>query len=103
MYEAWFRLSRRPFSAIPQPDEYFATAASDAAYQTVCRCMQRDEGMAVTVKQRDREIMVDQDSPHVRALSRMKSPKNGDGGAHNIVRLIPASTMDRAPYDARRE
>jgi type II secretory pathway predicted ATPase ExeA len=49
MYEASFGLSRRPFSSLPQPEFYFPAAAADYARQTLIRCVERGEGVAVVV------------------------------------------------------
>lgn len=49
MYEASFGLSRRPFSPLPQPELYYPAAAAEYARQTVIRCVDRGEGVAVVV------------------------------------------------------
>ena len=49
MYEASFGLSRRPFPSLPQADFYYAASATEYARQTLVRCVQRGEGVAVVV------------------------------------------------------
>lgn len=49
MYEAFFGLQRRPFSALPCLEEYFPAASIEAARHTVVRCIQRAEGPALLV------------------------------------------------------
>jgi type II secretory pathway predicted ATPase ExeA len=49
MYEVSFGLSRRPFPSLPQPAFYCPASAIDYAYQTLLRCVERGEGVAVVV------------------------------------------------------
>lgn len=49
MYEVSFGLSRRPFPSLPQPEFYYPTGAAEYARQTVLRCVERGEGVAVVV------------------------------------------------------
>ncbi len=49
MYEAFFGLQRRPFSALPCLEEYFPAASIEAARHTLVRCIQRAEGPALLV------------------------------------------------------
>lgn len=49
MYEVSFGLSRRPFPSLPQPEFYYPAGASEYARQTVLRCVERGEGVAVVV------------------------------------------------------
>lgn len=49
MYEVSFGLSRRPFPSLPQPAFYYPATAIDFAYQTLLRCVERGEGVAVVV------------------------------------------------------
>ncbi len=49
MYEAFFRLSKRPFAAVPRVDQYYPAAAIEAARRTLGRCVQRAEGPGLVV------------------------------------------------------
>ncbi|MBX7075122.1 MAG: AAA family ATPase [Pirellulales bacterium] len=49
MYESFYRLSARPFSAVVDPLRYFPAASIDAARQAITRCIERSEGMAVVI------------------------------------------------------
>ncbi len=49
MYETFFGLSERPFAAAPTAKHYFPAAAIEAARQTLVRCIQRAEGVALLI------------------------------------------------------
>ena len=49
MYETSFGLSRRPFPSLPQPAFYYPAGAAEYARQTLLRCVERGEGVAVVV------------------------------------------------------
>ena len=49
MYEEYFGLGRRPFSAVPRVEHYFPAAAIEAARQKLVRCVQRAEGIGIVV------------------------------------------------------
>ena len=49
MYESFFQLRRRPFSAAPQVAGYFPAETIDHARQTLSRCIQRAEGVGLVV------------------------------------------------------
>lgn len=49
MYEVSFGLSRRPFPPLPLPAFYYPGSAIDFAHQTLLRCVERGEGVAVVV------------------------------------------------------
>src|SRR5258708_400356 len=49
MYESFFQLNERPFSAAPRLDRYFPARAIEAARQTLTRCIERAEGAALLV------------------------------------------------------
>ncbi len=49
MYEVSFGLSRRPFPSLPQPEFYYPAGAAEYARQTLLRCVERGEGVAVVV------------------------------------------------------
>jgi type II secretory pathway predicted ATPase ExeA len=49
MYEAFFGLNRRPFSAVPHAEQYFAAAATETARTALSRCIERAEGIAVVI------------------------------------------------------
>lgn len=49
MYETFFGLSRRPFAALPQVDQYVAVGAMENARSTLTRCVLRAEGSAMVV------------------------------------------------------
>lgn len=44
MYEAYFGLTRRPFTTAPSSDRYFPAREIEAARQTALRCVERAEG-----------------------------------------------------------
>lgn len=49
MYETFFGLAERPFAAAPTVKHYFPAAAIEAARQTLVRCIQRAEGVALLI------------------------------------------------------
>lgn len=49
MYEAYFGLSRRPFTSIAKVDHYFPGEAIEGARQALTRCIERAEGVGVVV------------------------------------------------------
>src|SRR5687767_3403373 len=49
MYEPYFGLSQRPFSAAPRTDRFFAAAAIEAARATLERVLARAEGIGVAI------------------------------------------------------
>lgn len=49
MYETSFGLSRRPFPSLPQTAFYYPAGATEYAHQTLLRCVDRGEGVAVVV------------------------------------------------------
>lgn len=49
MYEAYFGLSRRPFTSVAQVDHYFPGEAIEGARQALTRCIERAEGVGVVV------------------------------------------------------
>ena len=49
MYETYFGLSHRPFAAVPRVEHFFGGSKIEAARQTVARCIERGEGVAVIV------------------------------------------------------
>lgn len=49
MYESFFGLQSRPFSAAPNPELYFAAGAIEHARQTLTRSIERAEGVSVLV------------------------------------------------------
>ncbi len=49
MYETWFRLSKRPFSAPPQTVNYFPNDGLETASEGITRCVQRNAGPGVVI------------------------------------------------------
>lgn len=49
MYEAFFRMQKRPFAATPVAGVFYPAAAIEAARQAVARCIERAEGPAVVL------------------------------------------------------
>jgi type II secretory pathway predicted ATPase ExeA len=49
MYETYFNLKERPFTAVPRPDHYFPATAVEAARTTLVRCIERGEGVALII------------------------------------------------------
>ena len=49
MYDGCFGLSRRPFVAVPQVDQYFPAGTIENARTTLARCIQRGEGAGLIV------------------------------------------------------
>jgi type II secretory pathway predicted ATPase ExeA len=49
MYESFFQLRRRPFSAAPQVAGYFPAETIDHARKTLSRCIQRAEGVGLVI------------------------------------------------------
>jgi type II secretory pathway predicted ATPase ExeA len=49
MYESFFQLSRRPFAAAPQIEQFFPARAIEAARRTLVRCIDRAEGVGVLI------------------------------------------------------
>lgn len=49
MYDGCFGLSRRPFAAVPQIDDYFPATAIEGARTTLVRCIQRGEGAGLVI------------------------------------------------------
>jgi type II secretory pathway predicted ATPase ExeA len=49
MYEPFFGLTKRPFAAVPCPDQYYPAATIEAARQTLARCIRRAEGPAMVI------------------------------------------------------
>ena len=49
MYEANFGLDRRPFSSVPQTDQYYPATTIESARQTLDRAVQRAEGIGLVV------------------------------------------------------
>ena len=49
MYETYFNLAERPFVSVPRIDHYYPAAVIDAARNTLIRCVDRGEGVAMIV------------------------------------------------------
>lgn len=49
MYEDFFHFEHRPFASVPQVASYFPAAASEAARESLARCVQRAEGPALLI------------------------------------------------------
>ena len=49
MYESFFGLSHRPFTAAPHADAYIPTASHEQSRQTLIRCLDRAEGPALLI------------------------------------------------------
>jgi type II secretory pathway predicted ATPase ExeA len=49
MHDGCFGLTRRPFSAVPQVDDYFPAEAMENARTSLARCIQRGEGTGLVV------------------------------------------------------
>ena len=49
MYETCFNLTERPFASVPRIDHYYPAAVIDAARNTLTRCIDRGEGVAMII------------------------------------------------------
>ena len=49
MYETCFNLTERPFASVPRIDHYYPGAVIDAARNTLIRCVNRGEGVALII------------------------------------------------------
>ena len=49
MYETYFNLTERPFASVPRTDHYYPAAVIDAARNTLTRCVDRGEGVAMII------------------------------------------------------
>ena len=49
MYETYFNLTERPFASVPRIDHYYPAAVIDAARNTLTRCIDRGEGVAMII------------------------------------------------------
>ncbi len=49
MYETYFNLTERPFTSIPRIDHFYPAAVIDAARNTLARCVDRGEGVAMLI------------------------------------------------------
>ncbi len=49
MYETYFNFAERPFASVPRIDHYYPAAVIDAARNTLTRCIDRGEGVAMIV------------------------------------------------------
>ena len=49
MYETYFNFAERPFASVPRIDHYYPAAVIDAARNTLTRCVDRGEGVAMIV------------------------------------------------------
>ncbi len=49
MYDTFFGFKHRPFSSVPQADQYFPAATIEAARIALSRCIQRGEGVGVVI------------------------------------------------------
>ncbi len=49
MYENNFKLTERPFASVPRIDHYYPAAVIDAARNTLTRCVNRGEGVALII------------------------------------------------------
>ncbi len=49
MYDAYFGFSDRPFAPVPRVDQYFPGTTIENARQTLSRCVERGEGVAMVV------------------------------------------------------
>lgn len=49
MYETFFHLTARPFASAPDPAAYFPAATIEQTRQTVLRCVERCEGLALVI------------------------------------------------------
>jgi type II secretory pathway predicted ATPase ExeA len=49
MYESLFQFSERPFAAAPQPASYVPLSGIEQARQTLVRCIERAEGIALVI------------------------------------------------------
>jgi type II secretory pathway predicted ATPase ExeA len=49
MYEAFFGLREKPFSAAPRADRYFPASSIEAARRTIERCVDRAEGISLLI------------------------------------------------------
>ena len=49
MYEAFFGMTERPFTAVPHAGCYYPAAAIEGSRQTLSRCIERAEGAALLV------------------------------------------------------
>jgi type II secretory pathway predicted ATPase ExeA len=49
MYETYFNLTERPFASVPRVDHYYPAAVIDTARNTLARCVDRGEGVAMII------------------------------------------------------
>ena len=49
MYETYFNLAERPFASIPRIDHFYPAAVIEAARNTLARCVDRGEGVAMII------------------------------------------------------
>jgi type II secretory pathway predicted ATPase ExeA len=49
MYDGCFGLNRRPFTSVPQADQYFPAGTIENARTTLARCIQRGEGAGLVI------------------------------------------------------
>lgn len=49
MYETFFGLRERPFTAVPRADRYFPAASIETARRTIERCVDRAEGISLLI------------------------------------------------------
>ena len=49
MYETYFNLTERPFASVPRIDHFYPAAVIDVARNTLTRCVDRGEGVAMIV------------------------------------------------------
>jgi len=49
MYETYFNLTERPFASVPRIDHFYPAAVIDVARSTLIRCVDRGEGVAMTI------------------------------------------------------
>jgi len=49
MYDAFFGLKKRPFTSLPQTDQYFPATSIEAARIALARCIERGEGVGMVI------------------------------------------------------
>lgn len=49
MYETYYNFAERPFVSVPRIDHYYPAAVIDSARNTLIRCVNRGEGVAMIV------------------------------------------------------
>lgn len=86
MYEAFFGLNDRPFIPAPLAKRYFPAKASETARQTLARCIERGEGIALLIGSAGMgktllcQVLADQFRPRMTiahlSSSRLASPRN---------------------------